>query len=197
MSSFTDMLVDNQDQALIDNTLPALLLGGRIGKTGINWFNNAKPYLKDAWSGKDILFQGLLGNKSNDFWKKGKSFYKNTLHPKTTNNSLVNEGQEIFFPNSSAGKIDREYIVQLPFARYNINKAKSNQRMPVNKAREDSDYFDNLKVNWLGKDYAYQIKNNIYNKQKEFHNIKPYELLEKEIENLKQKGGFIYELLQK
>ena len=89
MSSFTDMLVDNQDQALIDNTLPALLLGGRIGKTGVNWFNGIKPYLGDIWAGRNLLFhkpfKKMTPEEFENYNNLGTDYYQYHLQKKPVN----------------------------------------------------------------------------------------------------------------
>lgn len=130
------------------------------------------PYLKDIWYGRDLLF----GNKNK---KDAKVFYKSYIHPKTTFNKEIGE---ISYPNSAIGKIDKEYLNQIPALRFILRNARNNIHLPNNKERFDSNGFDNLKYNWNGKNYAYQIKNNKYNNLKEFHNIKPYELLEQDIQ---------------
>jgi len=85
---------------------------------------------------------------------------------------------------------------QYPLLRYQIDNAKSNQPMAVNKNREDANLFYNLKGKWKGKDYDYQIRDNT-NNSLEFHNIKPYEFLERDVEKAKNKGEILYELLTK
>ena len=119
------------------------------------------------------------------FGRLGKRFYKDNIQPHVEHNNLIGD---VNFPGNQARKTDYNYMEQYPFLRYNIKNAKENTYLPNNKPRLDANGFDNLRVNWLGKDYAYQIKNSAYDGTKNFHNIKPYELLEKDnkgvIENL-------------
>lgn len=174
--------------ALNDNTLSSLLLGGAfaktLGKGAVQTFNTVKeyaPYAKDIWEGRELLihkpFDKMTPEEYTKYGDIGKQYFKTTLNPQTSHNPIIGD---VKYPNKSAGKPDYKYMEQYPFMRYNIDKATNNKYIPNNKNRADAKGFDNLKVNWKGKDYAYQIKNSAYNQGKNFHNIKPYELLELE-----------------
>ena len=75
----------------------------------------------------------------------------------------------------------------LPFSRFNLSRAKQNTPFPnVKPQKTNTEKFDNLKINFLGKSYDYQIRNNKNDKSLDLYNIKDYKYFKKDIEKIKQ-----------
>lgn len=166
MSSFTDMLVDNQDQALIDNILPALLLGGRIGKTGVNWFNGIKPYLGDIWAGRNLLFhkpfKKMTPEEFENYNNLGTDYYQYHLQKKPVN--IKGYGQ-VTFGRHNRGKDKTQDMEQYPFLRKNLeNSTWSRNTNYKNETDRNYDHFTNT---YMGNEYDYLIEN-IINKGKKY-----------------------------
>jgi hypothetical protein len=173
-----EKIIDNEqynDAALpIDMLTPALssipIVKG--GKSSYDFIKGIKPYVGDIVNGLPLIF-GRNNTKADI-----KKFYKNNINKRDVYNEVMGETS---FPNTVAGKIRAEYSNQVPFLRYFTAKNKDIIHLDNNKNRTDSDGFYNMKVNWLGKDYDYQYKKNIYTGKPEFHNIKFYDLLLKDL----------------
>jgi hypothetical protein len=144
----------------------------KAGKAAFGFAKEIKPYLGDIVNGLPLI----LGRNSTK--ADIKHYYKKNINKRDVYNEIMGETS---FPNSVAGKIRAEYAQQVPFLRYFTAKNKDIIHLNNNKNRIDSDGFYNMKVNWLGKDYDYQYKKNIYTEKPEFHNIKLYELLFKDL----------------
>lgn len=161
-----------------------LSLGGLGIKTALPFL----PYMADIWAGRNLLFHKpfdkMTKEEYTNYGYTGRDFYKKVLNPQKAQNKFI-EG-EINLPNSKAMKPDYRYMEQYPLLRKNINEASENTFLKPHPKidkngnayiRSDAQGFNNLKVNWKGEDYIYQIKKNAYDNQNYFHNIKPYKNL--------------------
>ena len=202
MTLAEDLAADKyHDQAVIyDSPIVAALLAKRLGllkpkNIGIT-VKNIKdattylPYLKDIWEGRGLLihkpFDQMTEQEIAAYRQLGNSFYKNNLNGRTAENNMLHKPTPVNFPNARAGESDFQYMEQYPLLRRNIQEAKENTFLPphvkIDKngneyIRPDANGFNNLKVNWKGKLYDYQIKENSNNSGNDFYNIKPYEYL--------------------
>ena len=80
-------------------------------------------------------------------------------------------------------KIIYKYLDQLPKLKGNVRNSNFNRHIDNKYKRNDAKGFDNLKINFDGDDYAYQIRNNAINGHKEFYNIKPFKYVEEDYQN--------------
>lgn len=174
------------------NTFMGLAAIGNLGKVkpflgglydrGLNLYNEYQPYLNDIWQGRDLIFSNLF-NTGKQARKLGGKYLKEHLkdRPVDTDFGTIN------FRNKLINETNQENLWQVPFARFNLSRAKNNIKMPNTKPekRTDSDVFDNIEVNFLGKKYDYQVRNNNNDRTKDLYNIKKYKFLEKDIEKLK------------
>lgn len=123
------------------------------------------------------------------YTQNGKDYYKKYLSKMHSYNKATGK---VDFYNAQAGEPDLEYMEQYPLLPLLIRLGKDNKNEPAKmkynaqtgkySRRQDATDFDNLKVWWKGKNYDYQIRNNPYLPNKDFYNIKPYELFLKELE---------------
>lgn len=153
--------------------LPPVAIGayGLLPKT-------AKTFITEKALEHGLPFYKAL-DKVKDYIKMGEKYYKENIQPYQEHNSTF--GNDYYYPGNSSGKTYYEYMNQYPTLRKNTREAQEFIYLDNNKPRTDANGFDNLKVNFKGDDYAYQFKNNAYNQHKEFHNIKPYSLVEEEL----------------
>lgn len=171
-------ITDNEqynDAALPIDMVTPVISAIPIIKGSVGTYNFAKgiaPYLGDISRGLPLIFG--RNNTKYDI----KKFYKDNINNKDVYNKIMGKTA---FPNSKAGKIRAEFARQVPFLRYFTSRNKDIIHLDNNKERLDANGFYNMKVNWLGKNYDYQYKKNSYTGQPEFHNIKPYDLLLKDL----------------
>ena len=134
-------------------------------------------------------FDKMTIEEKKSFGNLGKEYYKKYVQHRPVHNEDIGT---IDFNGGQAGKPDYIYMEQYPKLRENIQNATENVYIKAkpridkngNKyTRQDAVGFDNLKVNWKGKDYDYQIRHNPALENPDFYNIKPYDLLIKELEN--------------
>lgn len=182
----------HNDEAMVDAwTIPSMIPVTNWGIRGAKFAAGIYPYARDIWNGRDLLFHKPFDKMSKEehraYYKQGKTYYKKNIQPYVEHNKIIGD---VHFPGNQSAKPYFEFMEQYPFLRYNIKNAKVNTFLPNNKLREDANGFDNLRVNWLGKDYAYQVKNNAYDGTKNFHNIKPYEKLELDKNKIKDMLDF-------
>lgn len=144
---------------------------------------NAK-YIPQILSAARLLyhkpFEKMSEAEQKAYRKEGSKYYKNYIKDKIIHNNVIGD---VDFKGGQAGEPDFQYMEQYPQLRNNIKKATDNISLPPKYPRDDATSFDNLKVNWRGKDYDYQIRHNPFLKTPDFYNIKPYDLL---IEELKK-----------
>lgn len=194
MAELYDLLRDNKQplQGYISNDLPDAgeavavdvatpIISAYLGGKTFDFVKGIAPFMGEIWGGRNLLF----GNNTKQI---GREYYKKYINPNPVENDIMGKTT---FPNRITGKINAEYVEQLPFLRYFTSINKNIKRVPNNKVREDANGFYNMKQNWKGKNYDYQYKINKYTNKPEFHNIKPYELFE---EDLKQNN--LYDLLK-
>lgn len=148
-------------------------------------------YLPEAISAARLLhhkpFDKMTPKEYSDYGKLGKEYYKKYIQ----NKPVINEKFGVYdFKGGQAGKPDYRYMEQYPKLRENIENAKDNVYLDVKPyiddkgnlvTRKDATGFDNLKVNWKGKDFDYQMRHNPFLDTPDFYNIKPYEFLIEEI----------------
>ena len=178
------------EPGVVDETwmlsLPAL---GGIANRGLKTIGEYLPYINDIWQGRGLLFHKpfdwMTPEEYTNFGRKGVEFYKSVLNPRKAESRYIEN--PINFPNSKAGESDYKYMEQYPLVVKNIKEALSNVYKKVKPKidkngneyiRKDAKGFHNLKVKWKGKEYDYQIRDNAYNKENDFYNIKPYEKLD-------------------
>lgn len=126
-------------------------------------------------------FEKMTKEEYNAYGRLGKDYYKNYVKGQRAKNDVIGD---VDFYGGQAGESDYKYMEQYPFLKRNIEKARENVYREVKPKigkdgkeyiRKDATGFDNLKVNWKGKDYDYQIRHNPSLPNKDFYNIKPYE----------------------
>lgn|GEM_PF-6841577 len=166
------------DAAINDQTLANILVSG----TGLI---KGAPAVWSALPSNIKLSYGLpiyrlIDRSLNSFGKLGKQYFKNELHPYRDYSKVLNK--YVYYPNKVAGKTRNQYMNQYPNVRKGVREAEEKLHIDNKYPRNDANGFENLKVNFRGKDYAYQIKNNPVNERAEFYNIKPYDLAEKDYE---------------
>lgn len=141
-------------------------------------------YLPQILSASKLLihkpFDKMTKQEYNKYGKLGKRYYKDYIQGNMVTNDIIGD---VDFKGAQAGKPDYRYMEQYPFLRKNLEEANENITLPTNKERADAIDFDNLKVNWKGKDYTYQVRNNPDLPTKDFYNIKPYDILLKQLKN--------------
>lgn len=120
----------------------------------------------------------LFDKTLNSFGKIGKDYFKHTIQDKKDYNPVLDD--YVYYPGSQIGKMRYKYMDQLPKLRKNVREADFNLHIDNKRKRTDSTGWDNLKVNSKGENFAYQIRNNAINKNKELYNIKPFELAERD-----------------
>ena len=171
------------EPSVVDETwmLGIPFLSGLASK-GLKTIGGYLPYMNDVWQGRGLLFSNLL-NTRKETRKLGENFVKENL----ANNPINTKYGKIEFKNKLANETDPRHMWQFPFARFNLSRAKNNIKVPNKKPNQkpDVDYFDNIEVNFLGRKYDYQIRNNKNNKLKDLYNIKDYRLLERDLEEIK------------
>lgn len=157
----------------------ALMTGRTIPKLAYSLLpNSAKTYLTEKTLEHGLPFFKLLNN-AKKYGNIGTKYYKEHIHPYVEHNNTF--GNDYYFPNGAAGKPDYKYMKQYPTLRKNVRESQEFIYLDNNKPRTDANGFDNVKVNYKGNNYSYQFKNSAYDNRKEFHNIKPYELVEEEL----------------
>ena len=170
------------EPGVVDETwmLGLPFLGGLAGR-GLKTIGGYLPYTNDIWQGRGLLFSNLL-NTRKETRKLGENFIKEYL----SNNPINTKFGQIEFKNKLANETDPQHMWQFPFARFNLSRATNNTNIPNKKpdSKPDVDYFDNIEINFLGKNFDYQIRNNKNNKLKDLYNIKDYKLLEKDLEEI-------------
>lgn len=158
-------------------------------------------YLPEILSAARLLyhkpFEKMSEEEYNKYGKLGTDYYKKYIQGKKTYNLDVQnkdykKREGVMFTGKRAGEPDYQYMEQYPYLIKNIENAKDNYfeetRPKIGKdgkeyIRDDAKGFSNLKVNWRGKDYDYQIRHNPYLEMPDFYNIKPYDVLIKQIKN--------------
>lgn len=158
-------------------------------------------YLPEAISAAKLLyhkpFEKMSEEEYNNYGKLGTDYYKKYIQGKRAHNPEVQNADYknrdgIMFTGSRAGKPDYRYMEQYPDLIKNIENGTDNYfdkiRPKIGKdgkeyIRDDAKGFSNLKVNWRGKDYDYQIRHNPYLDLPDFYNIKPYDILIQQIKN--------------
>ncbi len=161
-----------------ENVIGGAVKGGVSGAAGGGLTGTAAGYAGRSIDGFGLThhkpFEMMTKGEYNQYGRNGKKYYKDYIQYTKVKNDILGD---IYFSGGQAGKPDYKYMEQYPALKRNIRKSIENINLPNNKIREDSLGFDNLKVNWNGQDYAYQIRNNSYAQNKDFYNIKPYEKL--------------------
>ena len=149
-------------------------------------------YLPELISGARLLYHKPFDKMTKEEYTKygqlGKEYYKKYIQNKPVNNEKFGVYD---FKGAQAGKPDYRYMEQYPKLRENIENAKENVYLDAKPyidkngklvTRKDATGFDNLKVNWKGKDFDYQMRHNPFLDTPDFYNIKPYQFLINEIE---------------
>ena len=140
-------------------------------------------------------FEKMTKEEYNKYGKLGTEYYKKYIQGKKAYNTDVQNSdyknrEGIMFTGTRAGEPDYRYMEQYPDLIKNIESSTENYfdkpRPKIGKdgkeyIRDDAKGFSNLKVNWHGKDYDYQIRHNPYLEMPDFYNIKPYDVLIKQI----------------
>ena len=179
----------------------ARMWGGEAAELGLAAFSGSKvKYLPKMIAGLRLLyhkpFDKMSEEEYNKFGRLGMDYYKKYIQGKKANNQEVQNvdyknRQGIMFTGKRAGEPDYRFMEQYPRLINNIENAKENYFDPVRSKigkdgieylRKDAKGFSNLKVNWRGKDYDYQVRHNPYLEMPDFYNIKPYDFLIKQIE---------------
>ena len=168
------------DVALNDDwAIPSVLMGGLgLVKLGAEPLLNYSKGL--ALSYGKPLFR-LFDKSLNTFGKLGKDYFRKNIKNTKDYSKILNE--YVYYPDSQIGKIRYKYLDQLPKLKQNVRNSNFNRHIDNKYFRQDAKGFDNLKVNFKGNDYAYQIRNNAINGHKEFYNIKPYKYVEEDYQN--------------
>ena len=168
----------------IDDTwiiLSALGAGGLLNKSrglinnGLNKIGTkAQEFLLER---TQPVFK-MIDNSLNLYGRVGKNYFKNNIQPNRDYSEVLKD--YVYYPGKQAGKIRYKDMKQFPKLRENIRNSDTNLFIKNKKDRTDAAGFNNLKVNFEGEDYAYQVRNNPKTKHQEFYNIKPYYLAEKD-----------------
>ena len=168
-----------------ENVIDGAVKGGVLGAAGGGLTGTTAGYAKRSIDGFGLThhkaFDEMSTQEYNKYGRLGKKYYKDYIQNTTVTNDILGD---ITFTGAQAGKPDYRYMEQYPVLKQNIKRAVENINLPLNKSRIDAVNFDNLKVNWNGQEYVYQIRNNHQHKTKDFYNIKPYSTL---IEQLKRR----------
>ena len=146
------------------------------------------PYVQDVWQGKHILlrkpYDWMNKQEREDFINDATEYFDNYMvdHPVHT------PFGDIEFRGNRAAESNPRYMRQYPLVRYNLSKTSKNIPTPNYKPlkRPDVERFDNLEVDTLGGKYIYQIRNNKFDKTKDFYNINEYGNFLNNLEKLKR-----------
>ena len=136
----------------------------------------------------------FFDNSLNLYGRMGKDYFKTNIQPYRDYSKVLKD--YIYYPGKQAGKIRYKYMDQFPTLRENIRNSDFSRYIRNKKPRKDSSGFDNLKVNFDGEDFAYQVRNNPRNNHKEFYNIKPFELAEKDYQE-QQYQDYLLKMFEK
>lgn len=162
----------------------------------ISFYNRISPFTKEILAGSNLWlrrpYKWMNAEQKRQLATDGEAYYKKYMHDHPVNTPIG----EIDFKNNRASETRAEYMWQYPFVRYKLSNAKDNTKIPnVKKDKIDRSYFDNLKIDLFGRSYDYQIRNNPKG-EKDFYNIKPYDLLNKNIEDIKKEPDLFNKFLE-
>ena len=158
-------------------------------------------YLPQVISAARLLyhkpFEKMSPEEYKNYGKLGKEYYKKYIQGNKVYNPEVQkkdykQREGIMFTGGQAGEPDYRYMEQYPKLEENIEKSLNNYfeetRPKIGKdgklyMRNDAKGFSNLKVDWKGQDYDYQIRHNPFLEMPDFYNIQPYDVFINKIKN--------------
>ena len=181
-----------------DKPFESGFIGGVGGALGGGALGALGGYTSKLNSARKLIYhkpyETMNKEEARAFKGMGKKYYKDYIQFRSVENPYYGKFN---FVGSQAGKPDYKFMEQYPFLRKNLQNASDNIGIKNNKERIDSLGFNNIKVNFKGKDYDYQIRKNSNNLENDFYNIKPYELFEKELNQGFQKESKLYDLIHR